>query len=165
MSDVDLGELARYAARSTVPAHVPLELEVADELPMVRGHHDALARALSNVLINAVDACRDGGTVQVRVSRVPAGADASGDAVEIAVRDSGCGIPAEQVGRIWEPYVTTKAGGTGLGLAIARQTIEAHDGTVDAVSALGRGTEIRFVLPVAAPIPAHAEPSGVTSDE
>src|SRR3712207_1032972 len=54
----DLGELARYTARATVPEHIALTLHVEDGLPMIRGHHDALARALSNVLLNAVDADR-----------------------------------------------------------------------------------------------------------
>jgi signal transduction histidine kinase len=73
------------------------------------------------------------------------------DAAEIVVRDTGCGIPEEHLARIWEPYVTHKAGGTGLGLAIARQTIIAHGGEVSAASAVGAGTEVRFVLPVEAP--------------
>jgi signal transduction histidine kinase len=64
------------------------------------------------------------------------------------VIDTGCGIPAQKLSRIWEPYVTSKPGGTGLGLAIARQTVLAHDGSVAATSTPGRGTEIRFVLPV-----------------
>jgi signal transduction histidine kinase len=144
-ADVDMAELARYTARSMVAERVPLRLEVGDELPMVRGHHDALARALSNVLINAVEACREGGEVDVRVTK--ARLDGR-DAVEVAVRDTGCGIPAAQLARIWEPYVTSKLGGTGLGLAIARQTVLAHGGAVDAASAEGQGTEIRFVIPV-----------------
>ncbi|HEX4467884.1 MAG TPA: ATP-binding protein, partial [Gemmatimonadaceae bacterium] len=65
-----------------------------------------------------------------------------------AVADSGCGIPSEQLGRIWEPYITSKPGGTGLGLAIARQTVLAHRGSVGAESQPGVGTTIRFVLPV-----------------
>jgi signal transduction histidine kinase len=152
-ADVDLGELARYTARATVPPHVRVDVTVGDDVPMVKGHHDALARALSNVMLNAVDACRgasqaptaDEPRVAVRVGRVLAGGRA---AVEIAVADTGCGIPKEQLARIWEPYVTTKPGGTGLGLAIARQTVLAHDGEVSAESTPGRGTEIRFVLPV-----------------
>jgi signal transduction histidine kinase len=144
-SEVDVGELARYTARATVPPDVGVDVVVEHGVPMVRGHHDALARALSNVLINAVDACRGGGAIAVRVGQ----AEANGrPGVEIAVHDTGCGIAAEQLERIWEPYVTNKAGGTGLGLAIARQTIAAHDGVVSAASVLGRGTEIRFVLPV-----------------
>jgi two-component system, NtrC family, sensor histidine kinase HydH len=120
---------------------------VEEGLPMVRGHHDSLARALSNVLLNAVDACEEGGAVGVSVSRTRS-AD-RGEAVQIAVRDTGCGIPPDTLERIWEPYVTHKVGGTGLGLAIARQTVTAHGGAVDAVSAVGQGTEIRFILPVA----------------
>ena len=146
-SEVDVGELARYAARATVPQDVTVDVAVEEGVPMVRGHHDALARALSNVLINAVDACRarPSGGIAIRVGR----AEVQGrSGVEIVVRDTGCGIPAEQIDRIWEPYVTHKAGGTGLGLAIARQTIVAHDGAVSAASAVGQGTEIRFVLPV-----------------
>ena len=71
------------------------------------------------------------------------------DGIVIAVRDSGCGIPADRLARIWEPYVTSKPGGTGLGLAIARQTVLAHNGTVHASSTVGDGTEIRFTLPAA----------------
>jgi len=69
-------------------------------------------------------------------------------AVEIRVADTGRGIPAAQLGTIWEPYHTTTPGGTGLGLAIARQTVLAHGGAVSASSEPGRGTEIRFILPV-----------------
>jgi signal transduction histidine kinase len=154
VADVDIGELARYAARSTTPQAggssengdgVHIEVAVADNVPMVRGHHDALARALTNVMLNAVDACRTGGRVDVRVRR----AELDGrDSVEIAVSDTGCGIPREQLARIWDPYITTKPGGTGLGLAITRQTVLAHDGRVFAESTVGQGTEVRLVLPV-----------------
>ena len=163
---IDVGELVRYTARSTVPTDIALAVDVDDATPMIRGHHDALARALSNVMLNAVDACRttlSGRDAQITVRVRPYGSEpahdrnGSGDqvkgngsarAVEIAVADSGCGIPKEQLGRIWEPYVTSKPGGTGLGLAIARQTVLAHHGTVGAESAPGSGTTIRFVLPV-----------------
>jgi len=144
---VDVGELVRYTARATVPADMPLSVEVADHVPMVSGHLDALARAVSNVLINAVEACDnagDDGRVAVRV----AGTTHRGrDAVEVTVEDSGCGIPADRLSRIWDPYVTSKPGGTGLGLAIVRQTIAAHNGDVEAESVPGRGTTVRLILP------------------
>ncbi|MEO5568369.1 MAG: ATP-binding protein [Gemmatimonadaceae bacterium] len=70
------------------------------------------------------------------------------DAAEIIVSDTGRGIDPERLPRIFDPYVTTKAGGTGLGLAIVRQTILAHNGLVDASSVPGSGTSIRMVLPV-----------------
>ena len=144
-AEVDVGELARYTARATIPPEMESTVDVADDVPMVHGHHDALARALSNILLNAVDACRGGGSVAVRVKR---SALSGRDAVEIAVADTGCGIPPERLNRIWEPYVTSKPGGTGLGLAIARQTVLAHSGTVSATSAAGAGTEIRLVIPL-----------------
>ena len=146
-SDIDVGELVRYTARSTVPEHVPLDVSVEHDVPMVCGHHDALARALSNVLLNAVEACRDGGRVAVRVGSAPRNGREAG-AVEIIVSDTGVGIPPERLATIWEPYVTHRPGGTGLGLAIARQTVLAHAGSVEARSEPGRGTEVKFVLPV-----------------
>jgi two-component system nitrogen regulation sensor histidine kinase NtrY len=160
---IDVGELVRYTARATVPSDIALALDIDEQTPMIHGHHDALARALSNVILNAVDACRTAPnatdariTVQVRPVGVLShdaspngnGASAAREAVEIAVADSGCGIPVEQIHRIWEPYVTSKPGGTGLGLAIARQTVLAHHGSVGAESAPGSGTTIRFRLPV-----------------
>lgn len=138
---VDLGELARETARSTLPAGVRVSVST-DEGVTVLGQHDALQRALSNVLLNAVDATAAKGSVEVRVSR--GGAEAV-----LAVRDDGVGIAPEQLPRIWEPYVTAKTGGTGLGLAIVKQTVVAHGGRVEAESAPGRGTEIRLILPAA----------------
>ena len=151
---VDVGELARYTARATVPHNVTLTVDVAEGVPMVEGHHDALARALSNVLINAVEACARGGAIEVRVRREDV---QDGDArVVVSVKDNGCGMPAERLARIWDPYVTYKQGGTGLGLAIARQTIDAHGGQVEASSAPGAGTEIRFLLPPTEHAPASS---------
>lgn len=160
---VDLGDLVRYTARATVPGDVRLTVHVEDGAPMIAGHHDALARALSNVLINAVEACQRGGEITVRVGRAPRaeGDEGEQEEVVVSVRDTGCGMPQERLERIWEPYVTYKQGGTGLGLAIARQTVDAHGGTVEAESAPGAGTEIRFRLPVGAGVAAAAE--GATS--
>ena len=151
-ADIDVPELVRYTTRVSVPPDVEAEVRVEGDVPMVRGHHDALARALSNVLLNAVDACRTGradrpdrpARIGVTIARERHNGD---DGIVIAVRDSGCGIPPDRLARIWEPYVTHKPGGTGLGLAIARQTVLAHNGTVHAASTVGDGTEIRFTLP------------------
>jgi signal transduction histidine kinase len=145
IAPVDVGELARYTARSSVPSSTPLEISVGDNVPLVHGHHEALARALSNVIINAVEACKDGGSISVDVRTISRNGDS---AVALSVKDTGCGIPANRLARIWDPYVTHKPGGTGLGLAIARQTIIAHDGDVAAESEPGKGTLIRFILPV-----------------
>jgi two-component system nitrogen regulation sensor histidine kinase NtrY len=144
---VDVGELVRYTARATVPADMPLTVDVAEEVPMVTGHLDALARAVSNVLINAVEACDKAGPDGRVAVRVAGTTHRGRGAVEVTVEDSGCGIAADRISRIWDPYVTSKPGGTGLGLAIVRQTIAAHNGEVAAESAPGRGTRIRLILP------------------
>lgn len=154
-AEVDVGELVRYAATATVPGTMTLHLYVEPGVPLITGYHDALAGAVSNVLLNAVDACearvgeawKGRGTITVRVERASAGGSVD-DAVRVSVADDGPGIDPERLKRIWEPYVTNKVGGTGLGLAIARQAVWAHGGSVAAESTVGVGTRIDFVLPV-----------------
>ena len=143
-AEIDMGELIRYTARSCVPPAIALDLRIDDNLPRVHGHNGALAGALSNVLLNAVDASGENGRITVSARSV----SASGrSAVRISVADNGKGIAPEKLETIWEPYVTNKPGGTGLGLAIARQAVWAHDGTVNATSTLGKGTEIQLTIP------------------
>jgi signal transduction histidine kinase len=145
---VDVGELVRAATRSAVPAETPVAVSVADDVPMVAGHVDALGRALTNVLLNAVEASAPDAPVEVTVRRAVLDGRPM---VEVAVRDRGVGIPEGRLSRIWEPYVTHKPGGTGLGLAIVRQTVLAHDGAVAAESTTGAGTTVRLFLPAEAP--------------
>lgn len=143
-SEVDMAELVRYTARSSVPPGIALDLQIDENLPRVYGHNGALAGALSNVLLNAVDASGEKGQITVRARPAKVGGR---DAVRISVADNGKGIAPENLETIWEPYVTNKPGGTGLGLAIARQAVWAHDGTVTATSTIGQGTEIQFTIP------------------
>ena len=145
---VDVGELVRAATRSVVPAETPVVVTVADDVPMVLGHVDALGRALTNVLLNAVEASAPGSPVEVAAR---CAAQNGRRMVEVSVRDRGVGIPPERLPRIWEPYFTHKPGGTGLGLAIVQQTLLAHEGAVSAESTTGAGTTIRLFLPVEAP--------------
>ncbi len=143
-AEVDMGDLVRYTARSCVPPTIALDLQIDENLPRVHGHNGAIAGALSNVLLNAVDASGHNGHITVSARSVLAGGQS---AVRISVADNGKGIAPEKLETIWEPYVTNKPGGTGLGLAIARQAVWAHDGTVNATSTLGKGTEIQLTIP------------------
>jgi signal transduction histidine kinase len=143
-AEIDLSELIRYTARSCVPPAIALDLRIDDNLPRVHGHNGALAGALSNILLNAVDASGETGRITVSAQSVLANGQS---AVRISVADNGKGIAPEKLETIWEPYVTNKPGGTGLGLAIARQAVWAHDGTVTATSTLGKGTEIQLTIP------------------
>jgi signal transduction histidine kinase len=147
-AEVDLAELVTRTVRNTIPDGISVTMEIEPDLPLVMGFHEPLVRAVTNVLINAVDACHACGEradVWVSVRRdqrdgVPG--------VCIAVRDSGCGIAPDALEHIFEPYMTTKPGGTGLGLAIAQQTLVAHHGVIDATSTAGVGTELRLRLPI-----------------
>ncbi len=144
-AEIDLAELVTKTARSTVPDRLALTLDVEPALPFVNGFYEPLARALTNVLINAVEASKADGVVAVRVFREQAGET---DVVCISVRDSGCGIGPQVLAHVFDPYVTTKPGGTGLGLAIARQTLAAHRGDIRVTSAAGVGTEMSLRLPI-----------------
>ena len=142
-ADVDIAELVSYTTRTTLPDSVPHEIEIGEKLPSLKGHHDALSRALANVLLNAAEATKNGGGVRVAVRR----SDDNPSWILIQVADQGHGMDASHVATIWDPYVTYKQGGTGLGLAITKQTIEAHGGRVHAKSTLNEGTVITFHLP------------------
>jgi signal transduction histidine kinase len=141
-SDIDVGELLRATATACIPSHLATDIAIADDLPRILGFHDALQRAVMNVVLNAVDACGNAGTIRIAATR-------RDDRVRIEVADTGAGIPPDQLATIWEPYVTHKDGGTGLGLAIAEQAVRAHGGRVSAESHPGEGARIILELPVA----------------
>ncbi|HEV8411226.1 MAG TPA: HAMP domain-containing sensor histidine kinase [Gemmatimonadaceae bacterium] len=143
-SDVDVADLVRAAARTSVPSHLSYTVEAEPDVPLLHAHHDALSRAVGNVLLNAVDACGASGTIAARISSRSEGGRRE---IAIAVRDDGVGIAPERINSIFEPYVTDKTGGTGLGLAIVKQTVVAHGGRVEAESVRGSGTEIRLIFP------------------
>ncbi|MBI5165933.1 MAG: response regulator [Magnetospirillum sp.] len=102
-----------------------------------------LNQVLMNILANAVDAIPGRGTITVRTGRRPDGMFA------ITVIDDGCGIPPENRERIFDPFFTTKpvGQGTGLGLAISYKIVQAHRGRIEVESEVGRGTEMRVLIP------------------
>ncbi|MFN9205054.1 MAG: sensor histidine kinase [Gemmatimonas sp.] len=145
-ADIDVAELVSRVARATVPDRLILTLSCEAGLPLVPGYHEPLVRAVSNVLLNAVDATPAGGMIAIAVARDTDNADR----VAIRVQDTGIGIAPDALTRIFDPYVTTKPGGTGLGLAIAMQTVQAHRGSMDAQSTPGPGTTMTIRLPLTA---------------
>lgn len=143
-SSIDVVELIQYLATTLASPAVEIDVVAADDLPRISGYHDSIAGAISNVMLNAIDACAGEGRITVTAGHAKLG---NAVAVSIEIRDTGEGIAPAALAGIWEPYVTHKPGGTGLGLAIARQAVLAHDGTVAATSTLGVGTQVRFILP------------------
>jgi two-component system sensor histidine kinase BaeS len=124
-------------------AGVKLESAVASGTPAINADPARVRGVLMNLLSNAMRYTPSGGTITV-------GAQRSGDAVAISVRDTGPGIPQELRSRVFERFVKGPGSpGAGLGLAISKDIVTAHGGTIDVVSEVGKGTEVRFTLPVA----------------
>ena len=109
---------------------------------VVRCNRTRLIQAVSNIVLNAVQATPDGGTVSVRAR----GDDQS---VMIHVHNTGSYIPTDTMKRLFVPFFTTKPSGTGLGLAIARQIVGASSGRIDVESDPASGTTFIIQLPVA----------------
>jgi signal transduction histidine kinase len=128
----------------------------APDLPAVDGDAAQLGRVFLNLFLNAIQAMPAGGELTIATARhlgeEPAGpAPGHGPVVEVAVTDTGPGIPAEALRDIFQPFFTLKHQGTGLGLPISRRIVEDHGGWVDVESAPGRGATFRVFLPIRAP--------------
>jgi signal transduction histidine kinase len=139
-------------------------LQVAHDLPAVLGDRIHLQQVLLNLISNGMDAI-DEATHRVR-SIVVIAMRRGNEAVEIAVNDSGLGIPKERIEQIFGSFFTTKATGMGMGLSISRTLVEAHGGRLWAENVEGGGASLRFTLPVSpAGRPAMATPAPGRSSE
>lgn len=150
-SPVDLNNTAREAVQMVSgrmrTARIDLTEALAPGLPPVSGNAMLLEQVALSLLANAVEAIPDGDgrvTVTTGEARMESGAPA----VFLEVSDSGVGIPADGIPKLFTPFYTTKAQGTGLGLAIARKFTEAHGGAITVSSAPGAGATFRVTLPV-----------------
>jgi len=114
--------------------------------PTVLADAEKLRGVFVNVLDNAIDAL--GGVAEGR--RIDLFLENGDRRATVRVRDNGCGIAADRIDRIFNPFFTTKETGTGLGMAIAKKTVEAHEGVIDVVSEPGHGAEFRIALPLPA---------------
>ena len=120
---------------------------LARDLPPVWVDEKQFQQVLFNIIINAIQAMKAGGSLTVRTSTVAGGVNGF---VQLQVIDTGVGIPADDLERIFTPFYTTKTQGTGLGLPICRQLIEQHGGTIRVESRCGEGTTFIIELPVMA---------------
>ncbi len=125
-------------------------LEVPDGLPAVSGNSQQLEQVFVNVLLNALQALPD----RTREIHLGASYDADNGIVQVTVRDQGRGISARDLGRLTEPFFSTRtdAGGTGLGLSISRSIMERLGGSMGFESVLGSGTTVTIRIPVTRPV-------------
>ncbi len=120
---------------------VAVRIDVPDSLPSVVVDRVLLARALTNMIENALHAMPGGGTLTVKAETTP-------DTIRLSVADTGTGMDPEALRRIFEPYFSTKAAGTGLGLTIAKRNVELNGGTIHVDSKPGAGTTVTIELPI-----------------
>jgi len=111
-----------------------------NNLPAIMADFDMLYQAFLNLLINAIQAMQNGGTIYIKIS-------STGDAVTILIEDEGEGIPDNLTEKIWDPFFTTKEKGTGLGLVIVKNIIKAHGGSIELENRSAGGVRAIVKLP------------------
>ena len=151
---VDLNELLKEVVKLHQAQFVGAKIEVQLQLPrllrdpdvrnpktLVAADPDLLHRALSNLILNAIDAMPAGGTLTLSTG-------VEQHSARITVSDTGKGIAPEECERLFTPYYTSKLGGTGLGLAIVQSIVSDHGGRISLTSEPGKGTTFRVFLPM-----------------
>jgi signal transduction histidine kinase len=149
----DLLETVIEPYRPGVAGRIRIDVTVSPGLPKLWIDRMLVARALTNLIENAIQAMPGGGTLAIAASPASAG-------IAIVLRDSGTGMEPEAVRRAFEPYFSTKTAGSGLGLANARRNVEACGGAIEISSTSGAGTTMTVTLPVVSPAGAAAPPPG-----
>jgi len=118
-----------------------VETELRENLPPLPLDRQQIKQAFYNIIKNAAQAMKSGGILHIRTDR-------DENHVSVTFQDTGGGIPAENMSKVFDPYFTTKEGGSGLGLLILRRIIREHGGEIDIVNNQGRGLELTIRLPV-----------------
>ena len=152
-------ELARFA-KNTFPPAINIDTNVEDAGLQILGDPTQIHQVILNLCVNARDAMPEGGKITITVRAVELAGRVfegqpkpfSGRFIELAVQDTGAGIPQNILPRIFEPFFTTKPKdkGTGLGLSTVATIVQAHNGALDVTSVVGRGTIFRIYFPAAA---------------
>jgi PAS domain S-box-containing protein len=139
-----IGHALSLMERRFEQAGVALEKDLARELPSLRINRGRMEQVFMNVLLNSLDAMPDGGRLSVR-SRL----SRDGGWAEVVIEDTGVGVAEADLGRIFDPFYTTKppGKGTGLGLSMSHGIVTSHGGTIELESKLGRGTRVSIRLP------------------
>jgi two-component system NtrC family sensor kinase len=150
-------DVVRFIDRAAHLHDTAIEIDLDPGLPCVWVDEDQMKQVVMNMLVNAQHATERGGsiTVRSRLCSAPEGPERGAepaDMVEISIIDTGCGIPEQDLQRIFDPFFTSKGvgKGTGLGLSVSHGIVEAHGGTIKVESTVGKGSAFRVYLPIAA---------------
>jgi PAS domain S-box-containing protein len=125
----------------TIPKNVEVTIDLQNHSSSVVIDPTLIRRVLTNLILNAVQAMPNGGKLTIEGS-------SKDDSITFAVRDTGVGIAPETLGKIFNPFFTTKAQGQGLGLPVCKRLVEAHGGTIDVMSRIGEGSTFTFKIPI-----------------
>jgi signal transduction histidine kinase/ActR/RegA family two-component response regulator len=157
---VSVGNLVMDAVRlARAGAPVSIAVDITADLRSAEVDPGQIVQVLHNILLNARQAMPEGGIIEVRAANVALGNDPpSSPRVRISIRDYGCGISADVLPKIFDPYFTTKPGGSGLGLATAYSIVARHDGHISVDSKPGEGTVFTIELPAVFETPAPEAP-------
>ena len=128
---------------------IDIRSNIEGDLPTLLGDGDLLHRVMLNVLMNAADSIAGGGRIEID-ARVKQGSPRQVESIDVEITDTGAGIPADLLQRVFEHGFTTKRCGEshGLGLCICREIIELHGGDIQLSSEAGRGTTVRISFPL-----------------
>jgi len=125
----------------TVPENIKVTTVIEEDFPKLMIDSAMIKRVLTNLATNAVQAMPDGGRLTVKASK-------EGETASISVEDTGVGIPAKNIEKLFQPLFTTKAKGVGLGLAVCRRMVEAHGGKIVVESKVGKGSTFIVKIPL-----------------
>jgi len=139
------------ARQQVLSKPIRIELQKSADLPEVEHDSDQIHQVLLNLLLNAVQAMENPGTVRVEVGPRE-------NYACVIVSDTGRGIPAQNLSNIFRPFYTTKGNGTGLGLSLARRSVEDHHGKIEVNSVVGKGSQFTVLLPFQTPAAAASAP-------
>lgn len=144
LQPLDLNQLVREVLALYESSGARIEVQLASGLPPVNGDATLLRQVMHNLLRNAEDALAGQPQPEITVRT-----EVEGGRVRFAIADNGSGFPEPLMGRLFEPYVTTKAKGTGLGLAIVKKIVEEHHGMIQAQNVEPHGARVCIQLPCA----------------
>jgi PAS domain S-box-containing protein len=134
-----LGEVIAFEREAAAARGISIDYEAPERLTLALGDREKLKQVILNLVVNAFEAMKEGGSLQVR-------ALASAESVSIVLVDNGPGIEPDVLTNIFDPFFTTKEAGTGLGLSIVRKVLDQHRGKIDIASTRGVGTTVTVEL-------------------